>query len=747
MASLDYHLPALAEAAPDTFLEVILHELQRPDTVLLRLFDEEDSIIHRTAHHTGLLWALEGLAWPAQFSSDAALSLAGLDRLDPGGQLSNRPINSLRTIFLGWHPQTTATVSERLAVLDRIRQVYPEVGWRLVQRLLPKHYDHGFNSHLPTFHWRDWQVNPDRKVPMAEYFQFITGLTERLLTDVGTDPQRWTQLIDELPQLLEHLDNDTIRVRVLAQLQQLASLPIPDDGRLNLLKELREFLNHHRSCQDTNWAWREKQLSPIDSLYQQLQPESLLLRHAWIFDQWPCLPEGLEHHHHEENALLIQQRQEEALGELVTTEGQSVIEQLIPLVPNNFELGQVIARSIHFTDDDRIELFQKFAAATDENQDRLSKGLAARFTRILGIDRAAAIVRKQASNWQPQQQAIWLWTLPMNSTTWQLAHELGEEIKSRYWQIANEYVEHDAEALEAVRQFLVHHRPAAAARALNRLKRHDKQRLPIDLVLETLESLLRAHSEAPGHRLIHSYELDTLLDELEYVPDEQRNQAIKLAFLFGRATTLRNPKLLNSELQRNPAFFVELLTALYLPDNSTPADLENLTVEEKQNKTAFGTQAWSILRNWNTFPGMHQDGSFDEEHFGNWVNKARMLATEKGISKGFDIQLGLLISQAPAGSDDVWPHPAVCALLEAESQNDMIARHVHMGCYNRHGRTHIVDGGRREQAIASDYSTWAERIQTKYPATARLLRQLQEDFSRQSHSEKERADREEQFGM
>ncbi|RYF36395.1 MAG: hypothetical protein EOO38_27745, partial [Cytophagaceae bacterium] len=225
----------------------------------------------------------------------------------------NRPINSLRTIFLPWHPQTNASVADRFIVLDRIGQAEPEVSWQLLKLLLPSAHDYSSGSHVPTFHWRDWEVNPDRRTTWEEYFQFISGLTERVLKGVGTDPQRWSQLIDELPELLNRLSDQRLRDQVLTQLQQLASLPIPEADRLALLKELREFLNRHRSFPDVDWAWSEMQLAPVVTLYQQLQPASLPVRHAWLFDEWPQLPEGMEHESSDETERIIAQHQEQAL--------------------------------------------------------------------------------------------------------------------------------------------------------------------------------------------------------------------------------------------------------------------------------------------------------------------------------------------------------------------------------------------------------------------------------------------------
>ena len=79
LASLNYHLPLLAEAAPDVFLASLLRELKRPESVLPGVFQEERGLLHSVSHHTGLLWALEGMAWVPQYLSDAVAVLGRED--------------------------------------------------------------------------------------------------------------------------------------------------------------------------------------------------------------------------------------------------------------------------------------------------------------------------------------------------------------------------------------------------------------------------------------------------------------------------------------------------------------------------------------------------------------------------------------------------------------------------------------------------------------------------------------------
>ena len=98
-ASLGALLPLLAEAAPDAVLEAVEGGLRGSEPELPKIFGQEHGGMAGRAKHTGLLWALERLAWSPRFVTRVSVALARLDEYDPGGQWGNRPSGSLLKIF------------------------------------------------------------------------------------------------------------------------------------------------------------------------------------------------------------------------------------------------------------------------------------------------------------------------------------------------------------------------------------------------------------------------------------------------------------------------------------------------------------------------------------------------------------------------------------------------------------------------------------------------------------------------
>ena len=121
-------LPLLAEAAPDPLLGALEHMLEGDGAMIRPIFDEYKGFLHPTYRHTGVLWALETIAWDPDSFRRAVLALAKLAAIDPGVKLGNTPSNSLAEIFLLWHPNTNASSVQRLGALKEIAQSLPQVA-------------------------------------------------------------------------------------------------------------------------------------------------------------------------------------------------------------------------------------------------------------------------------------------------------------------------------------------------------------------------------------------------------------------------------------------------------------------------------------------------------------------------------------------------------------------------------------------------------------------------------------------
>lgn len=177
--SLDREMPLLAEAAPEVFLNTLDAALGNTDSAIMKLFEEQNGFLTKMSHHTGLLWALESLAWLPEYLEESALILARLARLDPGGQLSNRPFGSLSGIFKIWHYQTLASLEERMNAVRKVCQAEPLIGWRLLISLLPE--AHGIAIPTHKMRWRVFNRNFNMHYTYQEMWEMTSFAVDELI--------------------------------------------------------------------------------------------------------------------------------------------------------------------------------------------------------------------------------------------------------------------------------------------------------------------------------------------------------------------------------------------------------------------------------------------------------------------------------------------------------------------------------------------------------------------------------------
>ena len=110
-----HDLPRYAEAAPELFLDLLEQDLRSADTKVLALMQPAESGMFSSPGRTGLLWALEVLAWNPLWLPRVVLILGKLAELKITDNWANKPDHSLASIFRCWLPQTAATVEQRIA--------------------------------------------------------------------------------------------------------------------------------------------------------------------------------------------------------------------------------------------------------------------------------------------------------------------------------------------------------------------------------------------------------------------------------------------------------------------------------------------------------------------------------------------------------------------------------------------------------------------------------------------------------
>ncbi len=724
-ASLSYFLPLLAESAPDVFLEATEIAVRGQNPVLLKLFMDKEDTFHASSEHTGVLWALERLAWSPDYLGRAGFILARLCKL-ACGTVANQPQDSLRRIFLIWLPQTTATLEQRLRVVDMIRDREPQVAAELLHKLLPRSHDSSHPTSQPQ--WREWAPESAPGVTDAERDAAVAEVVTRLLDDAGKDPAHWPHLIEALHRVpLHHRDAIVDRLAALDPSELKAA------ERDALCRSLRNLISRQRSYPNARWSLPLGIVDHLEEIYRGLEPHDLARRYAWLFCESPHLLEGRNTDFQAAQEALAKAR----LGAVASIHAQAGFPGLLELtqvVTEPYQLGVTLGQS-QLLGDREDEVLSQHLASKDNTLAQFARG----FSLGRAFSRGGAWVQeKLASMTLPlssAQRAQLLCCLSPDERAWTIAEQLGVETEEQYWRAVQPYGIGNSGVERAVQKLLQYGRPFSAVMLLA-FTLDRKKAVPSVLVAHALECALKGDPKADPPENTFSYHVGELLDLLVESADIEQSRVASLewAFLPLLGRDERAPKLLQIELGQSPEFFTELLALVFRAESEEPRQLS-------PDEQARVHNARDLLTSWRTVPGAQEGGVVEAETLRAWVMRARQLAGESGRGPIGDEMIGQVLSGAPPGADGAWPHEAVRDVIETTASADLELGLV-IGVHNSRGMVSrgLYDGGAQERELAQRYAASAALVCDRWPRTAAVLRRIADGYSTEGKREDQEAE-------
>ena len=732
--SRDFRL--LAEASPEAFLSAVEDSLDQASPPIGALFGSDEGGLNGTEYLSDLMWALESLAWSPQWMPRVTLLLARLDAIDvKPRRYANGPARSLRGIHLLWHPQTFATLDERLRALDLIRKREPHAAWKLMLGILPRGRDSSTPSPLPR--WRDFSVDEVEVVTWGLIQRGATHISERLLADVGETPVRWVALLDRLGDLAPGPD---AAVDVLVAKQPLITR---QEDRMIFWDKLRDVLHRHRQFPDADWCLQPAVLDRLAAIYDHFTPAVHLQRIVWLFKQAVALPSppkaGWEAEQRAVDAARV-----EAAHALYASEGIAGVLALSRLS----DAPGFIGKALHeggLANEDVDKLIEAAARSDNPCERDVAHGLIVSGLRGRGADWGVGLINRAcAEHWGDDALMTVLRALPMERWVWDQVADIGGETEGNYWKRAPVFwVDGDsANTAYAIHQFI---KAGRARHALALADRNGKVDLPSASLIELLQQAAHqpVDDDVSGNDATmfqyHVANILALLDERDDV-DRKTLVALEWNYLQLLEHSSRPPKVLLQALSEDPELFIQMLSAVFRPAEDSgvvedePADAEQAS--------AVAHQAYSLLGLWNRLPGTRGDGTIDGKALENWIKEARSLAKAVGREEIALDRIGTMLAASPMGADGVWPAEPVRDVLDLFRNKAMLDGFC-VGKVNLRGVTSRMprDGGALERSEAAKYRAWAKAVAYEHPHTAKALDRLAEGYEMDAERHDERAER------
>ena len=714
-ASLGDLLPLLAEAAPTEFLEAVEAALRRDPCPFDQLFAQELGGALGRTHMSGLLWALETLAWDAALLTRVVMCLGKLSARDPGGQWSNRPANSLSAILLPWLPQTCASSAKQEAAVKVLLAELPNAGWELLLALLPKGPSTSSCTRRPA--WRvlipdNWQHD----VTIQEYREQVTAYSELAVAEARRDMSKVAALVgrlDDIPQ--------AARERLLEFLGSGAVTAAQESEKLSVWTELVDLVSRHRRFSDAEWAMKPELVDEIASVADRLASEQPSLRHQRLFSERDFdLHEGKGNY--EEQQKELERRRREAVEDIVADGGLESVPAFARAVESPWRVGVALGA----VGDERADraLLPGLLGSEEASLSQLTGGFVRGRLRARGWDWVDSL---DASHWTPGEIAQLLASLPFTKDAWQRSVLLLGESESAYWtKTAANPFEADGSVEAAVEKLIAHGRPGAAIRCLHRMVLDEE---PLDSGT-AVRALLEAVGSPESVNCMDAHEMVEVIKVLQNDPaanadDLQRVEWAYLPLLHDHMDAL--PTTLERRLATEPGFFCDLIRVVFRSKNE-----ERPTEEPTEERKRIAANAYRLLSKWRIPPGSRDGAEFDGDALGAWIEAVKRECAETGHLEIAMTMVGRVLMNVPRDPDGLWIHRSAAAALNAEDGGDM-REGLRTQIYNSRGVHWVDPTGKPERELAATYREHAEAVDLAgYPRLSATVRDLVDTYDREA---------------
>ena len=692
--SLNDLLPILSEAAPDKFLKVVEEALRSSPCPFDELFAQEGPGSTGNNYLTGLLWALEGLAWEEEYLVRVCGILGDIASHDPGGNWANRPLNSLATILLPWLPQTLAPVEKRKVAVETVLKDHSQIGWELVINLLPGQNRTSFGSHKPF--WRDIATPEDekREIVHEEYWEEVSFYSRLVVSEAGHNAERLAELVDHLNILPKASFDELLKV-----LSSDDIFNLPGNQRLYLWGCLSKFVHRHRRHYDAPWALNNESLSVVEAVAEKLSPSNRLDLYQHLFSG-PDASLYEEKGDWEEQARKLAERRQQAVKEILESGG---VESVIKFA-KSVESPERVGSSLGIIADETTDsvLFPEYLDSENNKVYPLigdyiwsrhhNKG----WSWVDGLDK---------STWTVRQVGRLLSILPFTNETWERAiNWLGEE-QGEYWSEANVNTYNTDDKLNiGIEKLIEHKRPRAAIYCLGR-RLHKKQPTDPSLYVRVLISVL---SSAEQPYFDEAFSIVKIIKFLQESPEISSDDVSKIEWIylslldrFHDAT----PKSLEKRLADDPEFFCYVIGLLYR-SNKTDAEQD----KPSKDSETFANKAWQLLNEWRIHPGTTDEGGFDGDEFKNWVRRVKEISTESGHLEVALIHTGKVLIHCPEDADGLWINRTAAEVLNSPDA-EIIREGYETAWFNSRGPYHTDPTGNQERELADKFRQKADDVE------------------------------------
>lgn len=705
---------SLAEASPNIFLSNVEHipQEQLDDIFLPR--KKEFSLSEWNISYTELLWALELLAWDAEYLNRVTRLLLRFAEYANESNYENRPINSLYNIYRFFLPQTYVPFGDRMTILEAFLPKYKKSVFTICKRICESLNRGSMLAPTVHFKWRLFgmlEAPKNCSYPTLSELNRIVELMLRCCDYTGNS-------ISELITISSNANLGPVRTQILNAIKQhIADI----DDKQTIVDALRKEITNHKQCEGARWALTEAELKPYQELFNEIEPKDVLLKHAWLFEGYYAqLPHKRSRDYREEYEEQEKVRFE-ALQEVVQNRGEKGLWDFVHIV----KFPESMARGIVSLFDGKLtnDVLRKYKSG--ELNENFTK---AYLTALYNKDSQRYLNWAKDLMSEEDNAAIVLYAPGYISALADIA-ENSEDIKRCYWENVQVGIWTKNDIYRVVRELKNVNRYAEAIEIIS--SDRENIQIPDIEIVEILYNYIT--NDSIQNRHIDIYYISSILEKLDKSEDSNVVEPLVfIEFVLFRQLEHRvdvNGLRLSKELSRSPELMMQLVELAYLPDDG---EVKKLDEAELENRKLLSDCAFHILGfGHNIVSFTNDDDVFDGDFMKHYIEQLYKLAKERKRTNVIDYIVGEILGDIPRNEN--YPPKALCEILE-DLNNAIVDNSMKTRIYNSRGVSVRAcnEGGDQERSIVLKFESYKDKTKLLYPRITKVFDCLIKDYKREA---------------
>lgn len=716
------NFPMYAEVAPDELLSIIERDLRSETPSVINILEPISNTWFQGSSRTGLLWALEKLAWHPDTFARSSYILAKLSETEIQDNLSNKPINSLKHIFRPYRPDTCASQEQKLEVLKVIMKRHPNVAWCIFVSIINDAYQ-TFIIQNHNYKWRENEAYPEiDELSMIEF--------KKSIFEIMMNYQDYS--VDKLMDFIEllYLLDDSSQNQFWDLVDSLLEKEIlSEKDKAKLRNKIRQKCIINSKKLKRNYLAKLTQKG--EKIYHKLEPKNLIEKHLWLFKSaWIELFEDdldndiTDYYKKQE---MIKEKRTNALKEIFQNNGIDGILSLF-IQGNCSYLGTDILVNSVFSDKDIKEILEKSLIEflkNDEQATDYSIFISNMFCSIPDVTQKENLISGLTNNLSDNKKLKLYLILPFNNLTWSFVDLLDEELREQYWfEIQPNYCQAGEELEIAISHLLSVGRTKVA---FHLIKCH-LNKIDALTIYQILDDLLKIENNKDNEYLPNQYyfkEAFKLLNNSDDI-DSEKKAYLEFAYInilkeYGSIKLADYAPNLSQYIFEHPEFFSEMISFIYKrKDGVDDFNRDNYTDEQLRN---LRDKYYSVMDDLS-FPNLNKEVcEIENEKLINWIYQVRNLCQKSNRLDIADFQIGKILAHSPIDSEDnIFPCNIIRDIME-EIQSESMLDGANTGIYNSRGvvTKSFNEGGQKEYDLANQYQDWANQLKNTHPFVANYL--------------------------